>query len=236
MAVGVRKSHRKRVEATLSRAEVLKLARLGTSAGLQYRIKQGFMPPADPKTGRFNKVAVEAAIAKYKPGAPGRKATATARPGRGRTEGESTLERAKGENRDPNEFFGLDPDTHYRLAKALQEELKLRKMREELLDARTTELRVASFIGLIKSTIEAFPAKESPGIAARVELIEGRVSEASMYREVRAAVQKTLLQISGMDLKAALQKGLDEVDEAQEVEAFETAAKQFEKKKKKVKA
>jgi hypothetical protein len=119
------------------------------------------------------------------------------------------------------EFVGLDPDDYHKLARAKQEELKLRKMRGELWDAGVAERRAASFFQLVKSRIEGFVARSAPGIAARSLVKEGRVVEGSLYREMQEEVRKLLDELAKMDLGEALKStASEEEEEARDVKAF----------------
>lgn len=114
----------------------------------------------------------------------------------------------------------IHPDLRFRLAKAEQEEIKVKKMRGDSWDAKTGERRVFALIRLIRDRVRGFVAKSAPAIAARVTVIEGRVQEGSLWREMNEEVRKLLDDLATIDIKKALTSDmLDPEDEEEREES-----------------
>jgi hypothetical protein len=92
-----------------------------------------------------------------------------------------------------------DPDTRFRLARACQEEIQLRKMREETVDRKDVQRRVFAIARMWRDIQNAAVSREAPLIAARFGVEEG-----AMWRELKGFMRRVQEAFARLDIEKAL--------------------------------
>ena len=194
-----------------------------TEASMRYRIKHGHFPLPNAK-GLYSRQAVLVAIKRYGPRRSwgGRPGGQTSIPGRTFTMGKG--QRTGRGKQSPvstdlvsDVVSDLDPATRFRLAKAQQEEIKLKKLQDAALDVAVVERRVFALFHLLRDRMLGWVSQAAPLIAATIQTDEGQ-----LWRAMTAEMRKLLADFATMDLKAALvREVLDEPDALDEDDAVD---------------
>src|SRR6266849_5790542 len=140
----------------MPRLTITELAALAdmTEASIRYRVQRRQMTPPD-QHGRFDRRRALAELAAKRKQRGGRKS------------GPTKLAEAR--------FTLRDHEGRFRLAKARQEEIKLRRMRNQSVDLKAAQRRAFHIIRMWRDIEDASVSREAPLMAARLGVEEGKI-------------------------------------------------------------
>lgn len=111
-----------------------------------------------------------------------------------------------------------DPAERFRLARARQEELKLKKMQEELVEVAAVQRRVYALFRLVRDRLDGWVSRSAPIVAAATKADEG-----TTWRAMSSAMKQLESELASLDFEQALavahEDGEDEGMEAGEAAA-----------------
>ena len=165
----------------MPRLTITELAALAdmTEASIRYRVRRRQMTPPD-RHGRFDRARALAELAAKRKQRGGRKSGPT-----------KIADVASSRPRDPADRF--------RLARARQEELKLRRMERSLIEAEVVRRRVFAFVRLIRDRMDAAVSREAPLGAAHFKIDEG-----DFWRWLKGMMTRLQTELATLDLDKAL--------------------------------
>jgi len=165
-------------------------AEVGVTVGtIRYRVQRRQMTPPD-RHGRFDAARALAELAAKRKQRGGRKSGPT-----------KIADVASSRPRDPADRF--------RLARARQEELKLRRMERSLIEAEVVRRRVFAFVRLIRDRMDAAVSREAPLGAAHFKIDEG-----DFWRWLKGMMTRLQTELATLDLDKAL--GSDPPEDSEE--------------------
>jgi hypothetical protein len=164
----------------MPRLTITELAALAhmTEASIRYRVRRRQMTSPD-RHGRFDRRRALAELAVKRKQRGGRKS------------GPTKLVEARRTLHDPAERF--------RLAKARQEEIKLRRMRNQSVDLKAAQRRAFHIVRMWRDIEDASVSREAPLLAARLGVEEGK-----MWRELKGFVRGVQEACGRLDIDKAL--------------------------------
>ncbi len=177
----------------MPRLTITELAALAnvTEASIRYRVRRRQITPPD-RYGRFDRSRALAELAAKRKQRGGRKSGAT--------------KLAPATPTRPS-----DPADRFRLARARQEELKLRRMERELIEVEVVRRRVSAFARLIRDRMDAAVSREAPLGAAHFKLDEG-----DFWRWLKGMMTRLQTELATLDLDKAL--GSDPAEDGEDEE------------------
>src|SRR5438445_3914257 len=157
-----------------------------SEASIRYPVRRGQMRQPD-RHGRFDRARALAELAAKRKQRGGRKSGPT-----------KIADAASSRPRDPADRF--------RLARARQEESKLRRMERSLIEAEVARRRVFAFVRLIRDRMDAAVSREAPLGAAHFKIDEG-----DFWRWLKGMMTRLQTELATLDLDKAL--ATDPVDD-----------------------
>jgi hypothetical protein len=132
----------------------------------------------------------------------GKRPSVTARLGR-ETAWPTPTGKDRSRSRAPEPEQGLrDPDTRFRLARARQEEIKLRRMQNQVVDLKAAQRRAFHIARMWRDIQDAAVSREAPLMAARLGIDEGVA-----WRELKGFMRGVQRACDRLDVGKALATG-----------------------------